>query len=559
MRVPTVASPARRRLPATARKAVAAALVLALATTSVAQAPAAATAAAKTAAAAPAAATPVTVPNVWTQVPMADPTIPVPYPSSSVLRGTILDPPPVPLPDLGDSSQAALSPAQERKLGNAIMRQVRAQGGYLQDPEVNDYLNELGRRLVLAVPGTKQDFEFFGVPDSAINAFALPGGHIGVHTGLIVLAQNESELASVLAHEISHVTQHHMSRMVDNQKNTMLMTLAGLALAVLASRAGGANGAQGVQAAVAGSQALAMQNQINFTRDNEYEADRVGFQRLVAAGFDPNAAATFMEKLQRSTRFTDGNAPSYLRTHPITYERIAEAQGRAQGLPYRQIPDSLEFHLVRALLRSYQGDPRAAALVFETALKEKKYNSEIAERYGLVAALLRAQDIPRAKAELATLEKMAPPNAMFDAMAGNVLMGGGEYAAAAKRFEAALAKYPNKMQLVYDYPEALIKDKRPQAASAFVEQQLVRFPGDGQLHQIAARAYAEQNMRLKEHEHQAEYYAWMGNLTLAIGQLEMAAKAGDGDFYQMSVVETKLRKLRAEQAELSKSAMAPEG
>jgi len=535
------------------RKAVAAALAFALATTSVAQAPAPATAPAKAAAA------PVTgVPNTWTQLPAAEPAIPVPYPSASVLRGTILDAPPPSLPDLGDSSQSALSPAQERKLGEAIMRQIRAQGGYLQDPEVNDYLNELGRRLVLALPGTRQDFEFFGVPDPQINAFALPGGHIGVHTGLIVLAQNESELASVLAHEISHVTQHHMSRMVDRQKDSMLMTLAGLALAVLASRAGGANGAQGVQAAIASSQALAMQSQLNFTRDNEYEADRVGFQRLVAAGFDPNAAATFMAKLQRSTRFADGNTPSYLRTHPITYERIAEAQGRAQNLRYRQIPDSLEFHLVRALLRSYQGDAREQVTVFETALKEKKYNSEIAERYGLVASLLRAQDIPRAKQELATLEKLAPPNAMIDAMAGNVLMGGGEYAAAAKRFEAALAKYPNKMQLVYDYPESLIKDKRPAAASAFVEQQLVRFPGDGQLHQIAARAYADQNMRLKEHEHQAEYYAWMGNLPLAISQLELAAKAGDGDFYQTSVVETKLRKYRAEQADLAKTAMAPE-
>ncbi|MFO1397132.1 MAG: M48 family metalloprotease [Burkholderiales bacterium] len=530
---------------------MAAALAFALATTSVAQAPAVNGTQAK---AAPAA----SVPNTWTQIPAAEPPQAVPYPSASVLRGTILDAPPPSLPDLGDSSQAAMSPAQERKLGDAIMRQIRAQGGYLQDPEVNDYLNELGRRLVLALPGTKQDFEFFGVPDAQINAFALPGGHIGVHTGLIVLAQNESELASVLAHEISHVTQHHMSRMVDKQKDTMLMTLAGLALAVLASRAGGANGAQGVQAAIAGSQALAMQTQLNFTRDNEYEADRIGFSRLVAGGFDPNSAATFMEKLQRSTRFTDGNTPSYLRTHPITYERIAEAQSRAQGLPYRQIPDSLEFHLVRALLRSYQGDAREQVKVFEAALKDKKYNSEIAERYGLVAALLRAQNIPRAKEELATLEKMAPPNAMFDAMAGNVLMGGGEYAAAAKRFEAALAKYPNKMQLVYDYPEALLKDKRAAAASAFVEQQLVRFPGDGQLHQIAARAYAEQNMRLKEHEHQAEYYAWMGNLPLAISQLELASKAGDGDFYQMSVVETKLRKYRAEQADLAKTAMAPE-
>jgi predicted Zn-dependent protease len=295
-----------------------------------------------------------------------------------------------------------------------------------------------------------------------------------------------------------------------------------------------------------------MQNQLNFTRENEYEADRIGFQRLVAAGFDPNGMAQLMERLQRSTRFVEGNAPSYLRTHPITYERIAEAQARAQNMPYRQVTDSLDFHLVRALLKSYQGDVRDAVANFDYALKEKKYNNELAERYGLVAALLRANNIPRAKTELARLEKIAPPHPMIEAIAGNVLMQAGDYDAAAKRFEAALARYPNKMQLVYDYPEALLKAKRPAEAAAFAEQQLARFPGNGPLHQIAARSYAEQNMRLKEHQHQGEYYAWAGNLPLAIGQFELASKSGDGDFYQVSVVETRLRKLRAEQAELKR-------
>ena len=462
------------------------------------------------------------------------------------------------LPDLGDSSQVGFTPAQERKVGEAIIRQIRAQGAYLQDPEVNDYLNELGHRLVAASADAKQDFEFFAVPDSQINAFALPGGFIGVHTGLVLLAQNESELASVLAHEISHVTQRHMARMVANQKNSLLLSLAGLALAILAAR-GGANSGQNVQAIMAGSQALQAQNQLNFTRDNEYEADRIGFNRLVAAGFDPDGMATFMAKLQRSTRFVEGTAPSYLRTHPITYERIAEAQSRAQGLPYKQVPDSLDFHLVRALLKSYQGDAREQVASFDVALREKKYNNEIAERYGLVASLLRAKQIPRAKAELARLEAIAPPHPMIEAMAGNVLMGADEYDAAVKRFEAALVRYPNKLQLIYDYPEALIKAKRPADATAFLEQQLIRFPDNGQLHQIAARAYAEQNMRLKEHQHQGEYYAWAGNLTLAITQLELAAKAGDGDFYQISVVESRLRKLRADQAELQENGFGRSG
>jgi predicted Zn-dependent protease len=442
-----------------------------------------------------------------------------------------------------------MSPAQARKLGEAIVRQIRAGGGYLDDAEVNDYLNELGNRLVTSTRDVRQDFVFFAVPDPQINAFALPGGFVGVNTGLILLAQNESQLASVLAHEISHVTQHHVTRMLANQQNVLMTTIAGIALAILAAKVGGSSSGQATSAAIAGTQALTIQQQINFTRENEYEADRVGFSRLVAAGFDPNAMAAFFDRLQRASRFVEGNAPSYLRSHPITYERVAEAKARAQDLPYKQIADSLDFHMVRALLQSYQGDPREQVANFDRNIAEKKYNNEVAEHYGLVASLLRAKDTPRAKVELAKLEKIAPPHPMVEAIAGNVLMGANEYAAAAARFESALARYPNKMQLIHDYPEALIKAGRPADASAYAERELLRYPEEGPLHEIAARAYAAQDKRLKQHEHQGEFYAWIGNLPLAIDQFQLAAKSGDGDFYQLSVVESRLRVLRQEMAE----------
>lgn len=504
----------------------------------------------------PTAPAPQPTPNVYAPLPAQVPASQVPA-SLPATPGQL--PAPQTLPDLGDASQVALSPAQERKIGEQIVRQIRAGGGYLNDPEVNDYLNELGYRLVNSTIDTKQDFEFFAVPDPQINAFALPGGFIGIHTGLILLTQTESELASVLAHEISHVTQRHMARMVSMQKDSMLLTLAGLALAILASRAGGNAGSQGVSAAIAGTQALVAQNQLNFTREHEYEADRIGFSRLVAAGFDPNGMATFMQRLQRANRYVEGNAPSYLRTHPITYERVAEAQARALGMPYKQVSDTLDYHLVRALLKSYQGTPRETVVSFDVALRDKQYNNEIAERYGLVAALLRAKDIPRAKVELARVEKMAPPHPMIEAMAGHVLMESGDNAGAAARFQAALLRYPNKKQLIYDFPEALINDKRPAEASEFVEIQLKRFPEDGLLHQIAARAYAAQNMRLKQHEHQGEFYAWSGNLPLAVDQFELAVKAGDGDFYQISAIESRLRKLRSDMAELKKNGFGRDG
>ena len=259
------------------------------------------------------------------------------------------------LPELGDPSGADMSFVQERRLGESVVRDLRSSGAYLDDPEVNGYLNEIGNRLVTAIPGAPFDFLFFAVNDATINAFALPGGYVGVNTGLILLTQNESELAAVLAHEISHVTQHHIARSIAKQKDAMLTTLAALAAAIVASRVGGQNGGQVAQAAVASAQGLGIQMQIDYTRQIEQEADRLGFQRLDAAGFDVTAMATFMERLQRASRFVEGNAPSYLRDHPVTYERIAEAQARAQGKPFKQVKDSLDFNMVRALVKSYQG------------------------------------------------------------------------------------------------------------------------------------------------------------------------------------------------------------
>jgi predicted Zn-dependent protease len=457
-----------------------------------------------------------------------------------------------PLPDLGDVAQVNFTPVQERKLGEAIMRQARAQGGVFNDPEVNDYLNELGNRLVAASPDTKQDFDFFAVADNGINAFALPGGYIGVNTGLILLTQSESELAAVLAHEITHVTQRHLARMLQSQQSSMLMSLAALAVALLAARAGSASSGDMASAALATGQALSMQNQLNFTREFEFEADRIGFQRLAAAGFDVRAAATFMDRMQKANRFMETNAPSYLRTHPITYERVAEATARAQAIPYRQVPDSLDYHLVRALLRSYLGDAQEAVRFFQEAIKERKYNSQVAAQYGLVASYLRARNGPAAKQALAVLEKDAPPHPMIDAMAAHVMLENGEVAAATLRIETALQKYPNKMQLVYDYPEALIRGGRYEEAAKFCESQLLRFNGDGRLHRVAAQAYAGLQRPVRQHYHQGEYYAWLGNLRAAVDQLQLASKMGDGTFYDTSVIETRLRALRREIAEQQK-------
>ena len=207
----------------------------------------------------------------------------------------------------------------------------------------------LGARLTQAPAGARQDFEFFAIRDHTINAFALPGGFIGVHTGLLTASESESEVASVLAHEVAHVTQRHIARMLGQQQQMQLPVLAALAAAILLGRSRPDLASGAAAAASAG----AIQTQLSYSRDFEREADRIGFQALEAAGFDVHAMGTFFEKMQRGSRIADdGSVPGYLRTHPITTERIADAQNRAASLPYKQHPDSPEFQLVRAKLRA---------------------------------------------------------------------------------------------------------------------------------------------------------------------------------------------------------------
>jgi beta-barrel assembly-enhancing protease len=452
------------------------------------------------------------------------------------------------LPDLGDVSQAALTPLQERRLGESIMREIRADRSYYDDAEATDYINNLGRRLAANGGDSRQAFDFFLIDDRQINAFALPGGFIGINTGLILTAQSESELASVVGHEIAHVTQRHIARMIDNQKAGGVAGLAAMAAALLLSRVSG----QAAEAAFAFGQAGLIQNQLNFTRDNERDADRVGLQILEKTGFDPSAMATFFERLQRATRIYETGAPSYLRTHPLTFERIADIQGRIGGLNYRQVPDSLAFQLIRAKLRAELDAPREAVAFFEQSLAERKFLSETAGRYGLVASLRRAKDFPRARAELETLRKIAPANVIVDTLTcefGRDAYGPDK---ALPCFREGVRMYPDYRALAYGYAESLLLSGRPDEALKFVEGRLQLATDDHRLYFLQARSYAALNKRLLQYRAQAEGYARRGNLTAAVEQLQIGLKSGDGDFFQLSSAESRLRELRKLDEEMRK-------
>src|SRR5712692_8314332 len=334
------------------------------------------------------------------------------------------------LPDLGSVGDATLSPALERRLGENIMRDIRfREPAYVDDPEIAEYLANLGGRLAQG-SGARQDFEFFAIRDPTINAFALPGGFVGVHTGLILAADTESELASVLGHEMGHVTQRHIARMLGQQQQMQMPMMVALAAAILLGRSRPDLAA----GAIAGTQAGAVQTQLGYSRDFEREADSIGLQSLDAAGFDARAMAVFFEKMQRSARVSDdGSVPGYLRTHPVTTERIADAQNKAASMPYRQHLDSQEFQLVRAKLRADAGEARDAVEHFESSIRERRYASAAAAHYGLASALLRARRAREADAEVERLRAAGGSGPMIETLAARVKQALGEPGAAAAR------------------------------------------------------------------------------------------------------------------------------
>jgi predicted Zn-dependent protease len=449
------------------------------------------------------------------------------------------------LPDLGDSSQSSFSALEERRLGEEIMREVRADRTYLDDPEPTDYLNTLGNRLAARSLESRQEFTFFLLRDRQINAFALPGGYIGVNTGLLLAAQSESEVASVLAHEIAHVTQRHIARILDQQKQSTVLSLATLAIAVLAAR----SNSDLASAATAIGQGAAIQNLLNFTREHEKEADRVGLQTLDAAGFDARAMAVFFERMQRATRIYEGGAPSYLRTHPMTHDRIADVQNRLGSLPYRQVTDSLDFQLVRAKLKADSEPPAQARAFFEEGIAERRFLSEAANRYGLATSFLRQKDHASARKEYETLKRLAPPHPMVESLGCRIRSSAGETESAVGCYQAASRAFPQSRAIVYEHAEALLQAQRPDPALNVINGRLQFSSEDPKLYLLQAQAYALQGKRLAQHRATGEAYARMGNLRGAVEQMQIALRSGDGDFYQLSATEARLRELRkAEEA-----------
>lgn len=449
------------------------------------------------------------------------------------------------LPDLGEVSRVSLSEANEDRIGREIMRQIRDSGDYLDDPVLSEYLNGLGERLAAASPEPGRRFELFPVRDASINAFALPGGYVGVHTGLIAATRNESELAGVLAHEIAHVTQKHIARIVDAQKSSSLASLVGLAVAILAAR----SNPDAAQAAIVASQAMSIQNQLDFTREHEREADRTGLQILSSAGFSPQGMGTFFERLQEQSRLYENNAPSYLRTHPLTHERIADIQNRLSSLPYRQFSDSLEFTLVRARVQAAAGEARDAVREFEVRVRDQP---SAAAWYGLAQANLRAGDFDQAVRALNAAVGLSASSPLFDLARAELALARGQAAEAGKLSAAALVQFSAYRPLAYLNIKALLADAKPRAALEFLNERQHIWSSDATLYALKAQAHQALGQHAESFLAQAEAYALADRTSAAIEQLQMAQRQGKTDFYTLSIIDARMRELRERQERQSK-------
>ncbi|GAB1392521.1 M48 family metalloprotease [Rhodocyclaceae bacterium] len=452
------------------------------------------------------------------------------------------------LPDLGELERGGLSLTAERRLGEQIMLDIRRDPAYLDDPEVAGYISQLGQRVASHAENVRHPFEFFVVKDAMLNAFALPGGYIGVHSGLVLAARSESELAGVLAHEVSHVTQSHLARLFGKQSQAQLASLLSLAVAVLAAKHAPD---VAIGAAMTG-QAAVVQNQLNYSRDFEREADRLGLDILEKSGFDTRGMASFFERMLQFGRLYENNAPGYLRTHPLTTERITDMENRIAQRPYKQVPDSVDFGLVRAKLKAYDGTPGEAVADFTAQLKSGKFARETDVRFGYAHALLRDNKVAAAATEVATLRRLKLESPMLETLAAQVQLRQKDVTAALQTLQQAAQRYPHVRALTY----ALIDTKvgaggtAPLAeALSLIERELQLTPGDARLYRLQAKVYAAQGKRLHQHRAQAEAYLAEGQLDPAIMQLELARKAGDGDFYENSEADARLRELKQRKME----------
>jgi predicted Zn-dependent protease len=431
---------------------------------------------------------------------------------------------PADLPDIGSPADSVFSSLEEEQIGRMVLQQLRESGQLLSDPEVEEYIQNLGQSLVANANAGDEDFEFFVVNDTKINAFALPGGYIGVNLGLILATDNESEIAGVLAHEIAHVTQNHIERRIFDQRGVSLAATAAIIAAVIIGSSSNAS-AQTMQGGIMAVQGLAIQNQINYTRANEYEADRIGIGTLARSGFDPYGMPSFFAKLGSTNSRAPDSVPEFLQTHPSSSARVAESSNRAMKYPVVDHVNGVSYRLVqeRLRVRSFKSANEAVNYYRNTAYLQA-VPPDPAWVYGSALALMRAGKSSQAADMFRELLRDNENIIDLHSALGQALMADGRTDDSLAVFQRAAALFPRNVPLTVRYSQALILAEQPDQAHEILLDLLNNISPTPDQARLIAMAASEAGELAEAHYYMSEYFILNGLLPQAIQQLDLALK-----------------------------------
>ncbi len=455
------------------------------------------------------------------------------------------DVPDIELPDIGDSTGTLMTPQQEMELGAAFYRNLHAQMEINSDLEVTDYIQSLGSKLTANSDTPAQPFTFFVVNQQVINAFAGPGGYIGVNSGLILLSEEESELASVLAHEISHVTQRHLFQTFQAASRMAIPSaLAMLGAALIGAKGGG----DAAMAAMMAAKGASQQYQIDFTRDNEVEADRVDMQIMSKSEFNPRSMPAFFERMQQSTRFAGNRIPEFLLTHPVTVARISDTRDRSEHFAYKQYPDSMAYQIIRAKLRVITApSPRNALDYFLTMHNRGTGQQQDVMAYGTALAQSKLGQTEKAKATFQRLVQTYPHQSQFmNALAGTE-MDAKNFHKAAELYELALQRFPDNQAMTLNYVRALLNTQQAAKARQLLHGFLKHHPPTPDVYELMAETYSKLGMEGESHRYYAEGYYLLGQTKSALLQLQLAKRVAGNNFYLNSVIDERMEHWRSQE------------
>lgn len=427
------------------------------------------------------------------------------------------------LPDLGDNDRSNLTPYEADQLGHQVILNIYSQGSMLEDYDSLDYINKLGSELVSYSPLAGQEFNFYLIKDKDINAFALPGGYICTNNGLIYATLSEAEFTSVVAHEIGHVVQHHIFRNISVQNRAQQMGMAGLLAGALLAAV---NPALGIVAAQ-GGQGAGIQNMLSFSRDYEREADRVGQQLMYKAGFDAHAMPEFFQRMQDSYKFNSNDALAFLQTHPVTVERLSEAEARANQLPVKMRQDSVDFLLVREKCRVRQITSEDALKFYTSAIQSHRYVSLDAQLYGLSLAHFMNKSV---SLSIESLNKISNPHyqghPIIIGLRARQLVAMRDFKLADRLYDQALLNFPNHKSLWMGQLEFLLGSKNYSKAAGRVDIITQNFPKDPDVWDQYAMLYADDRYDnpLRYHYGLGSEYYVLGSYKSALDQYQTALK-----------------------------------